>query len=218
MSILKKILSKFKSKNVSGGRGGAVEIKLPNGSRGLDISHHEKIIDWNKFINNYDFMILKATEGTNFIDGTFRHRWETLARLNIQRGAYHFFRCDKNPIEQAKHFLNTVGSFNPSDWLILDIETLDNQTIEEVRMKIKAFLNHIEKTTGKIPVFYSYFYFIEHLELGEEFSKYPLWVADYRGKGVFIPKPWKDAFIFQYSDKLQVPGINGLCDGNILLG
>lgn len=218
MISFKKIWKKLKSKNSSGGGAGPAEINLPNGSRGLDISHHEKIIDWNKFLNNYDFFILKATEGVNFIDGTFRHRWETLERCNMQRGAYHFFRCDKNPIEQARHFLSVVKNFNPKDWLILDIETLDNQNIEEIRRKIKIFLQFIEKETGIKPIFYSYYYFIEHLELDEEFSNYPLWVADYRGKGVFIPKPWENAFLFQYSDKIQVPGIDGLCDGNILLG
>jgi len=46
-----------------------------------------------------------------------------------------------------------------------------------------------------------------------DLSQYPLWFAKYSGN-----KPLYDCFMWQYSSKGSVPGVNGKCDMNYLYG
>ena len=51
---------------------------------------------------------MKATEGGNFIDPKFRSNWKSAGKINISRGAYHFYRICKNGIEQAENYISVV--------------------------------------------------------------------------------------------------------------
>ena len=102
------------SEQLSGMTEGAV---LPKGewSYGMDISHHQPIIRWNKLkilldedgrtvwredkavrTEAIDFVFMKASEGESFKDRCFEGRWEKAKKAGITRGAYHFFRPGKD--------------------------------------------------------------------------------------------------------------------------
>ena len=58
---------------------------------GLDVSHHQIRINWKRVDKKYKFIIMKATEGKDFLDSDFLYNWNN-ARLNgFIVGAYHFF-------------------------------------------------------------------------------------------------------------------------------
>ena len=64
-------------------------------TQGLDISHHQEKVNWTLVDKKYKFIILKATEGQNFLDTDFLYNWNN-ARLNgFVVGAYHFFYNDE---------------------------------------------------------------------------------------------------------------------------
>ena len=48
---------------------------------GLDVSHHQIRINWKKVDKKYKFIIMKATEGKDFLDSDFLYNWNN-ARLN----------------------------------------------------------------------------------------------------------------------------------------
>jgi len=43
--------------------------------QGLDISHHQEKVNWTRVDKKYKFIILKATEGQNFLDTDFLYNW-----------------------------------------------------------------------------------------------------------------------------------------------
>ena len=77
------------------------ESRLPDGnwSYGIDISHHQRIVNWVNLkiyadkkgrtvwqrenavrVENIDFVIMKATEGGDFKDNKFKDRWKITKR------------------------------------------------------------------------------------------------------------------------------------------
>ena len=91
---------------------------------GPDISHHQDRVDLARAKPHVDFVFLKATQGTGFVDGTFAERWRQLATLGIPRGAYHFAVPDNRPESEAAHFTSVVRrhGFRAGDVAILDME------------------------------------------------------------------------------------------------
>ena len=175
-----------------------------------DVSHWEKV-DFNKY--NKKILITKATEAENYIDPTFKSLRSECEKRNILFGAYHFFRCDKDAVKQAEHFLSFSKDLQMPP--ILDIETLDGQSKETCKQKIQIFLDIIEKATGKTPVIYIGHSFAVELKLDESFARYPLWLARYTTIEPIPPKPWANYWAWQFSDKAHFEGI-GACDGSIL--
>lgn len=174
-----------------------------------DISHWEKI-DFNKYTKK--LLITKATEAEGYIDPTFKNIQEECKKRGLKFGAYHFFRCDKNPIRQARHFLNTVKEFDMEP--ILDIESMDGQSVSVCKAAIKVWLDEVEKQTKKVPIIYSGHSFLVNLQLDESFARYPLWLARYTNIEPKAPAPWKEYWAWQFSDHAKFDGI-GECDGNV---
>ena len=69
---------------------------------GIDLSHHNTEPDWNNL--DVDFVIMKATEGTDYTDPTFFPRMIKCKERNIPVGAYHFFIGKKGGEKEFKNF------------------------------------------------------------------------------------------------------------------
>ena len=55
---------------------------------GIDISHHQKTIDWNKVKESgISFVFVKATEGIDYLDSMFIFNWQSLESIGLIRGA-----------------------------------------------------------------------------------------------------------------------------------
>jgi GH25 family lysozyme M1 (1,4-beta-N-acetylmuramidase) len=123
---------------------------------GPDISHHqkEKNVDLAKAKPHVDFVFLKATEGTTFVDETFKTRWQKLAQLGIPRGAYHFARPG-DASAQAAHFVKVVktqNGFRAGDVAIIDVENTtkephlwDGTTPTALRAFIDRFVKDVRQ-------------------------------------------------------------------------
>ena len=128
---------------------------------GIDISHFQgNEIDYlNKKGSQLDFVICKATEGLTYTDPDFVTNWKMIQQQGFVRGAYHFYHCADDPIQQANFFLATVGTFLTTDLPpIVDFEensidkTCDKTTIQK---NLLQFLTILEQKTGKKPILYT---------------------------------------------------------------
>lgn len=186
---------------------------------GVDISHHNEKVDLPLIAKSQAFVFLKATEGLSYVDPTFAARWLGLKLSGAKRGAYHFFRADKDPIIQARHFCETVGELEENDLpLVLDMETMDGKRAGAVIIAAQIFLDEIERLSGKTPIIYSGHSFIVELNLPVSFAKYPLWLARYTIVTPAAPAPWKDWMFWQYSENKKINGVSGDCDVNYCKG
>ncbi|OFZ48975.1 MAG: hypothetical protein A3D92_13225, partial [Bacteroidetes bacterium RIFCSPHIGHO2_02_FULL_44_7] len=156
------------------------------------------------------FVYCKSTEGLSHVDSQWEKNRERLLELGIAHGAYHFFRPLSNPAKQAEHFLAHysphVGDLPP----VLDAEIMGSSNAQLIEA-MKIWLNAVETKTGKRPIIYTSHDFYRTKFIGK-FPKHLFWIANYNGSVSGLEDP--QIVHWQFSDKGQVPGINGPVDMN----
>ncbi len=186
---------------------------------GIDVSHHQKQIEWDTVTahENIGFAFVKATEGSNFSDSMFCYNWGALQRLGIKRGAYHFFKGYGCGYEQACHFLSSVDMVNGDLPPVLDVETLDGTTPEDLAIELHVWLKTVETQLGVKPIIYSNQNFFERFLADKGFEEYPLWIARYSAEKPSLEEGHFWSF-WQYSNEGCVEGISKLVDLNVFPG
>lgn len=198
-------------------------IKLHNNHIfGIDISHYQGIINWNKVQYLQDsipvsFVLIRATAGNNKADNYFTYNWREAKAKKIIRGAYHYYRPNENSTEQANKFISKVklqkGDLPP----ILDIEDISKiQTMKSLRLGIKNWLELVEAEYNIKPIIYTGDSFYKDNLKGKGFEDYKIWIANYN-RNINKPKN-KDWIIWQFSDKGKATGIGEFVDLNVFDG
>jgi len=188
---------------------------------GLDISHYQGDLVTalgNKKDSLY-FVICKATEGESYIDPTFESNCSILKDKKVIRGAYHFYLCEFDPIDQAQHFSKVVmdNQFLNNSHLppVMDIENSSMDTncgdLKTAQNNILLFLKEVEKITGRIPMIYTNKTTGDKYLNTPDFTKYPLWIAAYTNDLTTsnIPSAWDNKWmIWQRSDSYSYQDAN----------
>lgn len=186
---------------------------------GIDISHHNSSVDLLKVKEGQKFVIMKATEGANFVSSVYHARMDKAIALNINCGAYHYFKTNADWKTQADHFLKHYKGGLPP---VLDVEgigNLDYSAAKHTPMVLKI-LKYFKEKTGVTPIYYGGYYFTrDTVKPGEEFKEFFLWLPWYgvSSDKVKVPAPFPKVHIHQYSETAQINGV-GKCDANIFLG
>ncbi len=174
--------------------------------KGIDISHHNRVRNWNSVSDNNDFVIMKATEGESWVDSKFNSYWKESNRQGTIRGAYHFFTPGVSGEKQFNNFKKTVklkkGDLPP----ILDVE-LKECNIDEVNIWLKLAEEHY----GVKPIIYTEYVFFK-LILEDEVSDCKLWIYIDKDYGMKPSFNNYECVIWQYSHTGNVEGIDGPVD------
>lgn len=201
---------------------------MPTGIiKGIDVSHHQNEIDWQAVRSaEIEFVFIKATEGTTFVDPKFKHNWRAAKEAGLIRGAYHFFRTT-SPLEgNIANLVNTVEKLEPGDLpVVLDLEIPNQWTdIEAGRREdlierwLDGVCDYFEGTMTPI-VYLSPNFATETLANPAFLKDYPLWLAHYTSAPQpRVPRPWTDWTFWQYTNEGKVPGIKGNVDLNLFNG
>ncbi len=190
---------------------------------GIDISHYQnpKDFEWDSLSIGHgtipiDFIILRASMGTNGKDSNFKEFWSLAAKHKKLRGAYHFYRPDEDPIKQASQFLESVQLAEGDLAPVLDIEKAPrNISKKKLKKNLQLFLDIVEERYKVKPILYTYYHYYNEY-LADDFSSYPVWLANYND--VLEPHesiPWS---IWQFTENGIVNGINTKVDLNIYNG
>lgn len=198
-------------------------------ARGVDVNVYRGHVNWKKVIQtDVVFGIAKATQGIFLIDETFDANWVGMRRVNLIRGAYHFFLPKANAIAQANHYLSVVGDILHSTDLppILDVEDYPLWVREAWRSlpvntrisRIRQWLDRVEAVTGRVPMIYtSWSSWSAITGDSQAFTRYPLWVANYGVSSPNVPAGnWggRGWLIWQFTEHGEVSGINPPTDIN----
>lgn len=128
--------------------------------RGYDTSHYQSEATFDRLMRDPKtrFMAIKATQGTGYVDPTFKHRWREMER-KLEPGkfdlrmAYHFLDVGVGRA-QADHFLRTVGvrgKLPPGTRLALDWEASALSSPRTLRDAARR----IHEVTGQWPLIYT---------------------------------------------------------------
>lgn len=188
---------------------------------GVDFSHYQGKIKWSeiKTIRQdipISFVFLRATMGTNSSDKYFKHNWSKATKHKIAIGAYHYYRPNENSTKQAYNFIKRVTLVKGNLPPVLDIEQVSTrQSISNLKIGLKNWLNIIEKHYGVKPIIYSGDTFYRNHLSGKEFEGYIIWIANFNKVRSPKTKNWK---IWQFSEKGIIKGVNEKVDFNVYKG
>ena len=186
--------------------------------------------------NGETFAFIKATQGDYTTESTFADNWTNAKKAGILRSAYHFFDGAKDGVAQANYFLGVVGADHGELPAMLDIECPTASTkgssqsncegfagasgfptdggIPALRDEVFAWLDTVEKATGRKPIVYSYVSWFDSTGVNDpKLADYPLFVSNIATSCPDIPMPWSTVTFWQYQTTGgTAPGIKGDCD------
>jgi len=194
------------------------------GHRGIDVSHHQGNIDWQKVGEEKDleFVLVKATEGLKMNDPLFTQNLHGARNAQLKVGAYHFFLPNDDGLSQFNHFVKVVGhdiDLKP----ILDLENAPKRTIndEDYNKQVKKYIDACVKYYGCQPIIYASPSFLKDHKLTETIKNCPYWAAWYPPLPNFMASkrrflmtrfPGTQAIMWQYADDGSHAGIKGHVD------
>lgn len=197
-------------------------VCLPSGflCYGIDVSHHQGRIDWERVARSsaengfpIRFVMMKATESNTFTDPDYIDNIDRARKAGFVCGVYHFYDPSTSPEKQAQHYINTVslqaGDFVP----VVDVERAGRSS--DLRKELLVYLKTLEKHYGVKPIIYASAKFRRRHLNTVEFDAYPFWVAHYYVVRPVTDKSWR---IWQFTDHANVDGIREYTDFNVFKG
>jgi lysozyme len=166
------------------------------------------------------FVYIKSTEGISIKNRYFESDYETVRRLGIPVGAYHFFSTRQDVSAQATYFLQN-SRFHRGDLPpILDVEPSDVLIRqmggpEALFKALRLWLRRVEARVGVKPILYVNQQFVRnYLSLAPDIKRdYQVWIARY---GEY--KPDGHLTFWQLSSDGRVRGIRTEVDVNVFNG
>ncbi|WP_218113799.1 glycoside hydrolase family 25 protein [Superficieibacter electus] len=187
--------------------------------QGIDISHHQKIINWAlvdpKAVR---FVFIKATQGSTFRDPAFQQNWQNARARGLVTGAYHFFSLCKSGKEQAQNFIATVPVAANALPPTIDLEYGANcapQSREQVIAALREMTTMLEQVYQQKVILYATRDFYDDY-LQQDFLTHPLWIRDiWRQPSLPYHRQWT---FWQYANRGHIPGIDTAVDLNVFQG
>jgi lysozyme len=185
----------------------------------IDVSHYDNVSQ--DFVTTAKAgivaVILKATQGTGFVDPTFLSRVAEAKAAGLLVGAFHFLD-GSNPAEQVAHFLTVAKSEGGVSWLAIDWESYPASQASVMQASTAAA--SVQAATGMWPIAYMNRFMLS--APNATLSKCPLWLPEY-GSNPICPPGFSQWKLWQHTDGqvgsavVPVPGI-GPCDRSKFAG
>jgi len=188
---------------------------------GIDVSKWQGDIDWAKVKGSgVEFALIRVSDGLSAVDEKFNDNWQGSKDAGLHRGAYQFFRPASDPIAQAKHFVDAIGTLEVGDLPpVIDIETRGGLSPDLIVARAQQWIDYVEAELGLRPVVYTARYFWDG-EMNDHpgLAGYDLWVPHWGPECPNVPDPWATWTFFQTTDSGTVPGISGAVDLDVFNG
>lgn len=213
--------------HISGDMYKSYEDEIYTSRLGLDVSSHQKKIDWSKVkAAGIDFVYIRCgyrgyQSGLLNTDEMFYEHYKGAKEAGLDVGVYFFSHAidTDEAIEEAYYTYELIKDLDIDLEVVYDLEDIDYDTsrLEDVTSATRtdcaiAFASKIEEL-GYKPMIYTNLYWTEtHYDL-EKIMNYPLWYAQYSDTPDF---PYYYT-LWQYTDSAKIDGIDVLSDLNLML-
>ncbi|MBI5217507.1 MAG: glycoside hydrolase family 25 protein [Bacteroidia bacterium] len=188
--------------------------------RGIDISHHQGEIEWNKLnTDEFSFIFIKATEGGNYKDKEFPENWQNAKNRGFTVGAYHFYRLCKSGMEQAGNFIETVPKDTMAMPPVIDLEFGSNCSSDKNKKQILKEIGDFIDTVGKyyrkkVIIYTTDEFYNDYIK--NNFDGCYIWIRNIYGKPELSDqRKWT---FWQYDNRTHIDGIASYIDLNVFNG
>lgn len=183
--------------------------------RGVDVSAHNGMMNFDAMAGDgIEFAWIKASEGVSFRDPNFSLNYQKAAHAGLKTGAYHFFRFDRDGVEQARNFVRAVAGRKLELGLAIDVEDTGNPDgipKDSITARLRDMIDYLV-LAGVRPLLYSNRAGYEKY-LYDEFRDMPLWVCQFTDNSTS-----GDWLYWQYNHRGQVEGVHGEVDLDVFAG
>jgi len=192
---------------------------------GIDAARFQTSINWKQARNSgVNFAFIKATEGGDLLDPSFKDHWRGAGHAGVARGAYHFYYFCTSPEDQARWFIKNVPRTKGMMPPVLDMEwnpfspTCAHRRPDArvVQDEMRRWLRIVEAHYGQRPIIYTTPRFYKENELAG-FRGYEYWLRT-TAKSPREAYPRQSWRFWQYSMTGLVDGIAGEVDLNTFNG
>ncbi|MDE5976262.1 MAG: hypothetical protein K2G69_06920, partial [Muribaculaceae bacterium] len=172
-------------------------------------------IDFKKVADSgVDFVFIKATEGKDFKDKNFRQNYDKASQAGLKKGAYHFFRFDRDGVDQALNLLKAVGTRHPELGLVIDVEesgNVDSIPHDVIMTRLSEMVDYLNLLGHRVMFYTNRDGYYKYL--ADTFPGYPLWICGFSQNPIYAE--WT---IWQFNHHGRVDGIKGDVDLNAFCG
>lgn len=186
---------------------------------GVDVSHHNGTIDWNRVeAAGVRFAFIRVSDAL-YEDTQFDRNWSEAARVGILRGAYQYFRPNKDVNAQADLLIERMGTLEANDLPpVIDVEYDGSLAPSVVAQRVRQWIDRVQAATGRTPIIYTAYYFWRDEVGNADPQGSPLWIANYGVTCPLVPDAWSRWTFHQYSESGTVAGISGDVDRDVFDG
>jgi lysozyme len=173
---------------------------------------------------NYDFVFIKATEGTGYTSSEANAQYQAAVARGHGVGVYHFADTG-DATAQANYFVQHIGGYVGKAMLALDWE---GNAVAQGPGWAKTFLDRVYALTGVRPVIYMSASVIDEYDwTAVRAGDYGLWMASYGAnqirEGYSAPaapgvKFWGSPILYQYGSQERLPGYASNLDVDAFYG
>ena len=193
---------------------------------GVDVSHHQGSIDWEKVkAEGYDFAILRigyrgyGESGSLNPDKTFKENIERAHEAGMDVGVYFFSQAinTDEAREEAQFVIDRLKGYSLELPVVYDPESIlddkartDDVSGVQLTENTLAFCSMIEDAGYKHMVYSNLLWEAFRFDM-TKLCDFPFWYADYELK----PQTPYKYVMWQYTNEGRVDGISGVTDINI---
>ncbi len=181
-------------------------------SFGIDVSHHNGIINW-KQVPDVEFVYIKATEGATYVDPLYLQNIRGARARKFRVGAYHYFRTTSSVQKQFENYQKHVKKSDIDLIPIVDVEECKKWSATQFQDSLMRFIQLVKSHYGKAPMIYSVNTFYNKYCV-PRFNNYHLMIGRYgndkpfiKGKGTYT--------IWQKSQTGKLSGIPKCVDVDV---
>lgn len=183
--------------------------------RGIDISSHNGMMNLDAAAGDgIEFVFIKASEGIGFRDPNFAINYSKAGHAGLKRGAYHFFRFDRDGVEQAINLLRVIGNRKLELGIALDVEEHGNPAdvpTDSIQQRLQDMVDFLNLKGYRITFYTNEAGYERYLY--QNFRGFPLWICS------FSDDTANDDFTYwQFNHRGKVAGIRGNVDLNAFGG
>lgn len=183
--------------------------------RGIDVSAHNDMMNLDAaHAAGMEFIFIKASEGVTFHDENFRINYDKAYHAGMKIGAYHFFRFDKDGVDQGINFLKAIGNRELDLGVAIDVEKAGNPANVPTALIIKrleAMIDYLQLSGYSVMIYTNREGYQDFLT--GSLKGIPLWICSFQSTPIAA-----DWIFWQYDHHGKVSGIKGDVDLNAFCG
>ena len=184
---------------------------------GIDISSYQSGIDLT--VVPCDFVIIKATQGTGYVNPDCDRAYQQAKRAGKLRGTYHYVGGG-NAVAEADYYANNIKGYLKDGLLAIDWEAEQNSAWGN-EAYLEQLVRRVIERTGVKPLIYSMASRYAQVAAVAKKLDCGLWIAEYADMNPtgYQAHPWREGAyacaIRQYTSTGRLNGWGGDLDLNI---